>query len=93
MDNFKSQFDKTLCCIVFPKNSKSMQIDLKLLSNRTNNKFGNDHTYLNSQAATHILASSLLRDDQGFFIFRNEGATMKQMSSKFIHRKDSGLLR
>ena len=66
MDNFKSQLGKTLCYIVFPKNSTPMQIDLKLLSNRTNNKFGSDHTDLNSQAATQALALSLPRDGQGF---------------------------
>ena len=43
-----------------------MQIDLKLLPNRNYNKFGSDHTYLNSQAATQALALSLPRDGQGF---------------------------
>ena len=66
MDNFKSQLGKTLCYIVFPKNSTPMQIDLKLLPNRTNNKFGSDHTDLNSQAATQALALSIPREGQGF---------------------------
>ena len=43
-----------------------MQIDLKLLPNRNYNKFGSNHTYLNSQAATQALALSLHKDGQGF---------------------------
>ena len=61
------------------------------MPNRNNNKFGSNHNYLNSQAATQALALSLPRDGQGFFILKNEGATMKHISSKLIHSRDSKL--